>query len=273
MRNVKETIISTLLPGPLQLSELISIASSASKTSIQACYKATRDLKRKEVVTLHNKQISLSLIWLTKQKERYIFAEYAYKSGKNLIERLSHDRTKLSFKFKNYVELDLFWAHGYTILSEKVTAVRTRYFIIPHDFFSYGRSETDTYWVEGLLKNNLVTRFIVTHMMGSDRIVIKQRKKNIPTFADFLLYQNPLQQDSFVYYNLLGDYIFKATFDKKVNERLETFIAKVKKLPLTKDEEKEIQDILAMKGRFTLIIEKDEKKAESMEKKVRKYFE
>lgn len=84
---------------------------------------------------------------------------------------------------------------------------------------------------------------------------------------------NPLKQSNHVYYNLLDDYIFKATFDIKVNEVIEDFIQKVKTLPLTKEEDREITTILQQKGRFTLTIERNKKKAEIMEKKLRKYFE
>jgi len=72
------------------------------------------------------------------------------------------------------------------------------------------------------------------------------------------------------YYSLLGEYIFKATFDPSVNIVLEVFIAKVKKLPLTTAEGKEIATLLGTKGTFTLTIHRNKRKAGALEKKLKK---
>ena len=180
---------------------------------------------------------------------------------------------KVVFSFQNINELDLFWTHAYTILLEKENLTAPQYSLMPHDFYFYGREESDSFWIEKNIKSKKNARLIVTHTNLLDTLVMKARKRELGNAFLFLLHHNPLKQESNVTYTLTEDYILKGVFDKKVNEELENFVAKIKKLPLSKEENKKIAEILATKGKFVLTIEKNKKKTESIEKKLRKYFE
>ena len=271
--NLKRKIIEKLLPGYLYIPSLINELSKAEKVSIQAVYSALETLKNEETVSIHSKNVSLSLIWLAKEKEKLEFAERSYKAGSQALSLADKARGKIIFTFKTINELDLFWTHAYTILLEKEKLSAPQYSLMPHDFYLYGRAESDSFWIDKNVKSQNNARFIVTHTKPLDVSVMKARRKKFGESFEFLLHENPLKQESNVTYTITGDYILKGVFDKKVNERLEAFVKCNHTLPLPSSSQKEIADILSSKGTFTLTIEKNKKKAELMEKKLRKYFE
>lgn len=271
-KGIRENIINSLLPGPTVTQSLVLEISLQTKSTVQAVYKSLRILKQEGVITVHNKDTSLSLIWIHKEKERLIFAEYAYLAGKDIITKLSIDKSRVTFQFKTIAELDLFWTHAYTILTKQVDVKVSRYMLIPHDFFLYAREETDTFWMDKNITKDFITRLVITHPFKADKMATKKRKERKDTPFEFLFSENPLKQDSHLYYNILGDYIFKGSFDKDVNKKLESFICGVKKLPLLVDEKETIEAILSTNGKFTLIIEKNHKKATLAENKIEKYF-
>lgn len=148
-KNIENTILELLLPGAKGITSLVETIIHSAKVSPQAVYKSIRKLKENETVTIYNKQVALSLVWINKQKEKFTFAEFSYKASKDILSHLTRQESKISFHFSNYAEMDLFWAHVYDIISENLKPNRTpRYFVIPHDFFLYGRYETDSYWIE-----------------------------------------------------------------------------------------------------------------------------
>lgn len=271
--NLKPKIIEKLLLGSLFVPTFTVALSKSEKISVQAVYNAISSLKKEEIISLHNKYASLSLIWLAKEKAKLEFGERAYKASAYLNKLTSQTKGKEVFSFQTINELDLFWTHAYTILLERITTDSPQYSLMPHDFYFYGRSESDSFWIEKNIRTKKNARLIITHTELLDTLVMKARRRELGNAFEFLLHRNPLKQEKNVTYTLTGDYILKGLFDKKVNDKLENFVTKVTKLPLSKGEKKEIAEILATKGKFTLTIEKNKKRAESMEKKLRKYFE
>lgn len=271
-KGIRESIIKYLLPGPSIVQTVVSEISLQTKSSIQAVYKSVRNLKKEGVITIHNKHTSLSLIWIHKEKEYLVFAEYAYFAGKDISTKLLKDRSKITFSFKTIADLDLFWTHAYTILAKQIDVIVPRYMLTPHDFFLYARQETDTFWMDKNITKDFTTRLVITHPLPADKIATKIRKNRKNTPFEFLFNENPLNQESNHYYNIIGPYIFKGSFDKSINKKLESFIAEVKKIPLTKIENEVIEKILIEKGTFSLTIERNEMKSKLATKKIEKYF-
>ena len=192
---------------------------------------------------------------------------------KPFIKNGSRTNNKIvSFNFKTISELDLFWTQAYTLLLMDNSNYNAQYLITPHDFFLYSRPDTDTFWLNSNVKNKAVTRLITSHALPIDAEVVRYRKREHGRQIEYILYENPLKNKSNVYMNVVGDYIFKSNFDKKVNEILENKLATLKKLPLQKVDENDIQNILNMKGDFTFTIVESHVKAEKMKQKLKKYF-
>jgi hypothetical protein len=202
-KDLRNSIIDRLLPGSQTTGTLIINITNETGASVQGVYKALRDLKRADIVTIHNKMVSLSLIWIAKEKSKLSFAEYSYHAGKDIEHKLSKEGNKLTFSFKTLSDLDLFWTHAYTIFAKKTSTAHPRYMIIPHDFFLYARTETDSFWMKENITENVITRLVVTHTLPIDKIAVKTRAgfKNHP--FEYMFADNPLNQKSNINYNIL----------------------------------------------------------------------
>ena len=275
--NLKEVIVSQLMTGMRDVTSFVNDISEHCKCSVQSVYTAMRELALDEIVVIHGKHISLSLIWITKKKEEIVLAEQVYKNM-NLLLQISENifenklRTENKFIFKSISDLDLFWTQAYTILLNKNDNYNAQYLITPHDFFLYTRPVTDDFWLNNNVKNKAVTRLIVTYTSPVDRLVILARKKAHGKQIEYLLDHNPLKTKSNIYINVVGDYIFTAKFDETINKKLEQTISLFKKLDLTKEEQNNMKNIINIQGKFTLCIESNKAKANKYKNKLKKYF-
>jgi hypothetical protein len=272
-QTLRDSIIQKLSLGPKAVPPLVAELAAEQAISIQAVYKMIRDLRKKEIVSIHGKKISLSLIWVAGQKEKYVFIEKSYHNIayiRNLIEGAARS---VQFTFKTLNELELFWTHVYTLIAESVDPSFPTYSIQPHDWYPYARGATNKFWESSHVKTNRVSRYVITHVEALDKEVLQKTRERLGKLVEFVIHENPLKQESSVYYNLLDDFVFKAVFDLEVTKQLDEFIRFNPKLPLSREAQTKISHIMAQKGKFTLTIYKSETKALAMEKKVKKFFE
>lgn len=271
--DLEREILERLYPGPRNVTDLVEEVSYLKKVSVQGVYKALRTLKQHEVVTIHAHTVSLSLVWVTTERERLQFAEEAYHSASYIEDIRLGKRTKASFTFHTLIEIDLFWAHVYLLLAEHIGNDKYSYSIHPHDWYYYVRHVTDAFWVKKHIESARVSRTILTHAGVLDRFVVRERKKKLGELFAYTLNENPFKQDSRTYYNIIDTFIFTAHFDGEVAERLDAFVDSHTGLPLGVSAQKEIDGIVRTKGTFVLTIENSEQKSKKMRDKVRKYFE
>lgn len=271
--SIQSALIQRLLPGPQPIPDIVEEFSSVLGVTPQGVYKALRALRQGEVVSVHNKQASLSLIWISKEKEKMAFAESAYRSVPYIEELLKGSKKHNSWTFHTLNELDLFWTHTYTLCMEQVDVHVPTYSIQPHDWYSYVRAETDSYWVAKHRDSGRLSRTLLTHSGELDRVVMRMRKQSLGNLFEYTLNENPLKQKNVMYYNIIGPYLFTVIFDTRVAQMLEEFIAGHATLPLTRESQAKINAIVRENGNFKLTISYSEKKTSEMEKKVKKYFE
>ncbi|MCR4285998.1 MAG: hypothetical protein NUW00_03855 [Candidatus Kaiserbacteria bacterium] len=270
---IKTALIQKLLPGPQFIPDIVEELSVLLNVTPQGVYKALRALRQAEVLSVHNKQASLSLIWISKEKEKMIFAESVYRSVPYIEELLKGSKKHNSWTFHTLNELDLFWTHTYTLCMEQVDVKIPTYSIQPHDWYSYVRAETDSYWITKHRDSGRLSRTLLTHSGELDRVVMRMRKQSLGNLFEYTLNENPLKQKNAVYYNIIGPYLFTVTFDAKVAHMLEEFISSNPTLPLTREDQSRIDAIVRERGIFKLTIQYSENKTTAMEKKVKKYFE
>jgi DNA-binding transcriptional regulator YhcF (GntR family) len=270
---IQSAIIQRLLPGPQFIPDIVDELSSVLGVTPQGVYKALRSLRHAEVISVHSKQASLSLIWISKEKEKMIFAESAYRSVPYIEELLKGSKKQNSWTFHTLNELDLFWTHTYTLCMEQVDVRIPTYSVQPHDWYSYVRVETDSYWIMKHRDSGRLSRTLLTHSGELDRAVMRMRKQSLGDLFEYTLNENPLKQKNAVYYNIIGPYLFTVVFDARVAQMLEEFIAGHSSLPLTRNSQVKIDAIVREKGNFKFTISYSEKKTSEMEKRIKKYFE
>ena len=130
---LKDKIITKLSFGSRNVGFLVNEISRDEHVTAQGVYKALRTLRTEEIVLIHNKSASLSLIWISNERERLRAIERSY-IAEGYVENLQKKhRGKVSFAFTSLKGLDLFWTHSYSLISENIDAVNISYSIQPHD--------------------------------------------------------------------------------------------------------------------------------------------
>ncbi len=270
---LEREILKRLYSGPVKTVDLVEEISFVRKVSVQGVYKALRQLRNEEVVTIHNHTVSISLVWVDKEQEKLEFIKQSYRSIQFLDTLQNGRKKRIQFTFKTLNETDLFWTHAYLLLAEKIGNDAQTYSIQPHDWYMYVRSDTDSFWIKKHRESNRISRTILTHPGVLDHMVIRKRKEQLGNLFEYTLRENPYNQNSCTYYNIIGSFIFTAEFDLAVAKKLDTFVEDYEALPLSEVAQKEIISIVSTKGVFRLSIEHNEKKAMVMKEKAKKYFE
>jgi hypothetical protein len=271
--HLDHSVIAKLLAGPRHVPTLVAELSSMYGVTIQGVYKALRTLRKREVVTLHRKYVSLSGSWIEKEKDKLLFAEKSYRSQHSVNNIICGEQKKSTFFFHSLNEIDLFWTHAFQVLAVHVSPSEYTYTIQPHDWYYYVRFDTDHYWMKRHKEQGRPTRTVITHSGGLDVLVMRERKKILGTAFEYTLGENPLKQNVATYYNVLGSYVLTALFETSVAEELDTFVRSHIALPLSVSEQKEINQLVEKHGNFKLTIENNPEKAKRMREKVRNFFE
>lgn len=270
-KQIKELILHELSYGPMSTKLLIFRVRKISNSTIQGVYKTIRHLRKKEVIVLHNKNISISSIWLEHEAEKIKRTQNTYLIKNKFFDKDNVSDQSISFVYKTINELDLFWVHSFLSLEEECDRNAVSIAIAPHDWFSYARKETDDVWMKKHNIKNIESWVIITHPSEVDKKIIKQRRaisgKNFKW-----LFDNPLKQKENIYYNIIGDYIFKVTLDGKIAHELNSFIKENKTIPISSNKETELKKIVSKKGKFKIQIIKSKDKSSKIKNKIKKYF-
>ena len=272
-KGVHNYLIERLQEGSSPTTLLIRRTSIACTSTSQSVYKELSKLRRENIVTISKGNVSLSLLYIEREREKWQFAHLVATSQKEFLQKLNRDNTKVTFAFKNQRELDLFWTHSFTILAVDMPSNIPRYMLTPHDFFLYTNPETDTFWIKKNITDHHISRLIVPFANALDRKVVRKRKDLLGSRFDFLFNKNPLGQKEHVYLNIIGDYILKGIMDEVWHKDFIKLIENYKEIPSTKKDFDAIKNAIETNGKFTLTIERNKAKAEIMEKKLKKYFE
>ena len=258
--------IERLMLGVIEKSDLISKLAKENNVTIQGIYKVLNELQKEETITIHGKNVGLSLFWIDRELSRWNQTAYTYQSpsrGNAFLELNVGECLKL--RFKTLRELELYWTHSFLLLETKLPLALPAYSIAPHDWFYYARPESDELWVRR--QKNRIQRLIITHPAMIDRNVRKERKS--PQFEN-MFGVNPFDQLDTEYKNIIGEWIFEAKLDATINKQLTEWI--LSHDTFAKDERRNIDTILDMRGVFSLRISRLPKRTASMVKKLKKYF-
>lgn len=265
-KSVSETIISLLEKGSVTRKTIIETVKKQNNVTMQAVYKEIKALLSSGCVLSHKNALSLNLLYISKQYDRWSSVLNHYEGGQSLKNHFLdlQEGEHITLKFHSLNDLDAYWVHAFLILHNHDTSKRPSFSIVPHDWFSYGRRETDIFWVKSQ-KDKI--RIIINGSTRLDKDIASMRikaghKVNVGI--------NPLKQKTNIYYSLIDGYVFKVTLDKKIQKNLSDFIAQ------TKDFESvnysEIHDIIDTRCSCIMKISKDQSKFLKMSGKCGKYF-
>lgn len=266
-KSIDKKIISLLEKGPIDKRELIEKVSVSQGATVQGVYKELRRQLSKGVVLLHKGAVSLNLLFINKEYDRWSSILRNYETERSLKDHFLDLRNgeSIILKFKNLNDLDAYWVHAFFVLEKKNKKTDYSYSVIPHDWFFYARKETDAFWTKGQKEKS---RIILTHPLDLDKEVANKRRLAGYDIANNL---NPFSQSENIYYTLIGDFIFKITLNSKINKELIHFIRKQSKLKNI--DYIEINNLINKKTICTMKITRNANKCKKMISKCKKYFE
>jgi hypothetical protein len=268
---VAETIISLLEKGSVARKEVIEKTQKLNSVTMQAVYKELKSLVSSGKVLSHKDALSLNLLYISKQYDKWSSVLNHYEGGQNLKNHfldLQEDE-HITLKFKTLNAMDAYWVHASVILDKNTKQNGSKqplssYSIIPHDWFAYGRKETDIFWTKTQKEK---MRIVIT---GSTALDKEMARKRIKVGYKISASINPLKQKDTVYYTLINGYIFKITLDNKIQRLLTNFIEETESFD--KIDYERIHKIINTPCSCVMKISKNQNKFTKMSAKCSKYF-
>lgn len=269
------TIISLLEEGSVAKKDVIEKTQKLCAVTMQAVYKEIKSLVTSGCILSHKDALSLNLLYISKQYNRWSSVLNHYEGGQNLKNHFLDlkEGEHITLKFKTLNDLDAYWVHASVILDKhnsndssltRKTPPLPSYSIIPHDWFSYGRKETDIFWTKSQKEK---MRIIITGKTALDREMARKRIKAGYKISAMI---NPLKQNENIYYTLINGYIFKITLDNKIQRLLTDFIDETE--GFDKIDYERIHTIINTPCTCVMKISKNQSRFEKMAAKCSKYF-
>jgi hypothetical protein len=266
---IEDHIFSILQKGTLPIVELIEIIKKERLgTTKQGVYLIVKKLKKQEVVVIHNKNISLSSVWLSTMEEFLTKAQYNTKkiisSGNSFLNLKEGE--KLQYYFRNPILTDVFWSHTFLTLVELSSPQSPVLIYNPHEWFMLARMKNESDLFEKISTRGQKLNVLVGHNTILDKTV---RNYFIGT-NEYETLPKPLFEKENYYINVIADFIIEVWIDKKVSLEINTFY---KNTHTFGDVEKEkLEKILMQKGRNKFSITHSKRKSDAIRGKFKKYF-
>ncbi len=265
--SIGNTIISVLEKGSVSKQELLDYVRKKNRVTVQGIYKEIRRLIANGTILSHKQALSLNLLYISKQYDRWSSILNNYEGGLSLKNHFLdlQEGESLTYRFKTLNDLDAYWVHASIILDKHIRQRTHSYSVIPHDWFLYGRKETDVFWTKSQKKK---MRLIITHPTPLDKEVARERGR---AGYERMVGANPLKQDESIYYTLIEGYVFKIRLKAKTMQYIRTFMNMHDRISRINPEE--LEKLIYSPGEAVMKITRDKDKFNKLVSKCRKYFE
>ncbi|MFA5934750.1 MAG: hypothetical protein WC827_02605 [Candidatus Paceibacterota bacterium] len=266
---IEDHIFTILQKGTLHIVELIEIIKKERiGTTKQGVYLVVKKLKKQEVVVIHNKNISLSSVWLSAMEEFITKAQYNTKriisSGNSFLNLKEGE--KLQYYFRNPILTDVFWSHTFLTLVELSLPQSPVLIYNPHEWFLLARTKNESDLFEKISKREQKLNMLVGHNTVLDKTV---RKYFIGT-NEYEILPRPLFEKENYYINVIADFVIEVWIDKKISLEINNFYDNTQ---IFGDAEKEkLEKILMQKGKNRFSITHNKRKADGLRKVFKRYF-
>lgn len=269
-KSLENMICASLQCGPVNTTSLIAqIQKRRPKTTRQGVYAALRNLRREEVVVMHNKKTSFNVRWLKRMDQFFLVAEQHYVEedfGRDNFLNLAEGE-KIAYFFASPTETDKFWGHALILLAESgISNAEPVYLYNPHEWFLIARQKSELECIATITRTR---RFLLTAggKTPLDRAVAKEFDDNM---SQYHMLEQPLFQKNNYYLNIVGNFLIEVQIDPNIAAHIETLYRKTEK---NDDETKKLlTEAVESRGRSKLVISRNSNKAEKLKKLLRKNF-
>lgn len=273
-QGLEEKIVDKLQKGPLKTKDLIqSVKKISDPITVQGIYKSLRSLKKEGIVLMEKKEVMINQFWLQQMEKFTSLAKHAYRypisdSGHFL---QMEDGDRITYRFKDPVQVDVFWNHILYILFDAIPNLDRWYAYSSHCWFLLARRKDELSLKEYMNTRGIKYLFTVGHNTLLDKIIRSDfdgvnSKYHMLTKPLFIEKVNNLG----IVLNIVGDYIIQAQYDKVTTDKIEKFYKTHAKI--NKDSIRELEQIVANPGQIKFVIMRNAKKANKLAKLFEKNF-
>jgi hypothetical protein len=269
-KSITDLTLEILKEGSVSTTGLISaINKQRPKTTKQGIYRALRDLGRKEIITIHNSEVSLNSEWLNKIQEFLDLARFHYQ---RLDPRAGHflnlkEGEKIRYTFRNLQLTDTFWNHAIYLLL-KVTGPQNHFFAFnPHCWFLLARHEQELALIKQLKKSGRLYLVTVANRTFADKSVAQYFDN---AQSQYYMAAKPLFNKTEYYLNVIGDFIIEVWINKELNDKINRWYDSAQSI--SEEKINELNNIVHRKGTTRLAISRHGRKAQRLKKMLEKNF-
>lgn len=261
--DIKESIISLLVKGPVDSTDLQSQIVTEKKVTKQGFYKALRELVAAEVVVKNKQLVALNNSWVNKMGNFVSTIDTEYQREDSFLNL--EEGESLVYHFKNLASLDVLWMHYFYIIAKKESDKEILLYN-PHEFWSLFRFDKENAMYQWIGDNKRKGYSV----MGSNTAMDRSTTKYISQYGIELAYEDKVSFPKNYFTSVIGDYILDTVLDMNTANAIDALYRK--HAVWNKDVAKELSAILARIKRSKVVIYRNKKKAEQIRKKLMKYF-
>lgn len=262
---ISERIISSLAEGPLDSLVLLGKLKEAHQITKQGFYRALRELMEEEIVTKNKQLIILSPFWINK------LGDFAKRLESNTVDKGAESLFNLSegdtivFRFKSITDLYLLWTHYFFILCKGIDG--SVVFFNGHNFWALFRSDIENEMYAWIKNNNKEAYTVIGHNTPLDKSTSEYIKTDYGIEVAFE--KTPSVKET-IFPAVFGDYVMSTVLDKDTVDAIDALYHKYE--AWQPEIQTELEEIISKIQRSKVVIERNQKKAEKLRKKLMKYF-
>jgi len=266
-KSLDGTILSLVSNGSRSTHEIFEELSKTNKVTKQGFYKALRKLKKDGVVVIHNKNVSLNIVWLKYVSDYVAIVQHYYLGNESSGSFVNlKDGERIRYNFKNAIDTDNFWNHALFQILE-ITSAKSNFVAYgPHVWFFLVRVEDE----KALMRNVIGRRrkYLVT--AGANTLGDKEAVKYFDNNkGQYKMLSRPLFEDNRYYLNIVGDYLIEVWLDKNSAKLIDDWY---RRESVDNNNVNDLRKIIEQRGRIKMVISRNSRKAEKLSKKLLKDF-
>ncbi|MBI2410501.1 MAG: hypothetical protein HYV32_01210 [Candidatus Kerfeldbacteria bacterium] len=268
-QRIEDLIIVYLQQGPILILDMIKVVQSTRpQTTKQAVYAALRNLKKSEMVVIHNGAASLNIRWLKEMNRFFSIAEHQYTHSEQGTGHFLdlQDGEKIQYYFQSPASTDVFWTHVLFVLLETFPATDPLYLYNPHWWFMIARYNSEQALIDHARRTHHPFFMTVGAHTPLDRAMAKFADG---THVQYYMRPTPVFPQQY-YMNMIGNFIIEVRIDKYIAQRVDAFYRTTKQL--NTQCAIDLRHIVESAGRSKLIISHNSKKAARLQRMFKKAF-
>lgn len=263
-QKTEDLIISRLGNGPVSTNQLVEDVMKEEGITFQGVYKALSKLKQQEVIVKHKQVVSLNIPWvhrLTRFTEQAIHS-YSLTNYNLFLDFKEGQKTTLSFA--DFTALDTYWIHMMISLAQEYE--EPIFLFNSHDWYVLARPDLKSEFFLWIDKYQRTSFMLIGHETTLDRKAVKDHSSPFLQIASV----EKAMFNEWSYITIIGDFVIETRCEKRTADDINRLY---QKYPVFDEAMmKELNEIIARKQKWKIIITRNKEKALMIRKRIGKYF-